>query len=241
MTGSGRSWLRTTDKLPEILPDLAAYREALRPKLEALENAAKGVPHHRQVAAILLYHDRPTPDRAAALRRPAGVRARPARWRMIANALATHPEHAGIGELRRLLLRRIDRAGRAAPRRFVLAVIEPGFASGLDAESTAPRLAEALLAEPQTPTPTGSSCSDRPPGSSFDPIGEICCDPSRDPTIQATATARVLTEAGRRRVIRGRGGLGFLHEVLAETRSRPRRSSRRRTMSRLDRPSPGSR
>ncbi len=210
-------WLREVlvadyKRLPEILPELAAHGEALRPKLEALENAAIGVPHHRQVAAVLLYHDRPTPDRAAALRARLAS-APPDEVLMISDALTTHPEHAGIGELHRVLRDESAEPGARLRAICVLAVIEPDFASGLDATATSSLLAEALLKEPrETHTLWFAMLG---PAARFlvRPIGEICCDPSRDPTIQAPATA-LLTEAqkaGYQNEV-----LSFLHEVLAE-------------------------
>ena len=129
----GRVLVADYNRLAVILPEFDTYREPLRPRLEALETGEKGVPHHHHVAAVLLYHDRPTPDRAAALRTRL-VSAPPSEVVVISDALATHPELAGIGELHRVLEDKSAESGARLRAACVLAAIEPGFASGLDAE-----------------------------------------------------------------------------------------------------------
>src|SRR5262249_3231960 len=56
------------DRLAERLPELDAYREAIRPGLLALESDPKARESHREVARILLYRDQPTAARGDALR-----------------------------------------------------------------------------------------------------------------------------------------------------------------------------
>ena len=64
--------------LPGLLPETGRDRDVHRPVLLSLEadEAAKG--HRRDIARILLYRDRPTPERGAALRDRLPGRAGPA-------------------------------------------------------------------------------------------------------------------------------------------------------------------
>ncbi len=208
----GRVQVAHYNNVPELLLEFAGHREAIRPKLEDLENDAKTNPQQRQLVVVLLYHDRPTPDRAAALRARLTA-APPAEVVVLSGALAAHPEHAGIVEFHRVLRDDSAEPGARLRAACVLSAIEPGFDRGPDATAAASLLAEALLTEPRETHPLWFKMLG--PAARFlaRPIGEICCDPSRDPTIQAPAAALLLVaqEAGYID-----GAIGFLHEVLAE-------------------------
>ena len=146
-------------------PSSTRYRDAHRPKLEALETDEKASEHHRRGR------------RDAALPRPAdaGPRrglARPADRRepspsevaVIRDALAAHPEQAGVDELRRVLR---DEAAEPAARlraACVLAALEPGFAAGRTRRPRPPGWPKRCWPSIAGRSPAGSSCSARPPG-----------------------------------------------------------------------------
>ncbi len=130
---------------------------------------------------------------------------------MIADALATHPDHAGIRELHRALRDESAEPGARLRAACALAVIEPGFSLGPDASATASLLAEALLTEPGETRSLWFAMLGPAARSLVQPIVKICCDPPRDPTVQVLAIA-LLTEAqkaGYQDVV-----LGFLKEEL---------------------------
>jgi eukaryotic-like serine/threonine-protein kinase len=185
------------------LPELAPYRDAHRRKLEALEVGALAEAQNPKpqvagvdavdeaiveaqralIAVALLYHDRPTPDRAAFLRSRLAA-AQPEEVRNIGHTLAAHPEQAGLDALRRIVLD--DRTGPGLRLRAacVLAGLTPEFA----ASPAAAAMSEALMSEPRALHARWlkmlGPASRRSLARS---LGEICCDPDRPPTTQADA------------------------------------------------------
>jgi serine/threonine protein kinase/formylglycine-generating enzyme required for sulfatase activity len=137
---------RTADfaRLPELLDDLRTHVAYLRPTLERLEKADDSSGQDREVATLVLFRDRPTPERAGSLLGSL-LTALPDKVKVIGDALSEHPKHAGLEKLSRVTLD--DSAEPSARLRAacVLARLDPASAASLTA-AAAP-LAEALLAE----------------------------------------------------------------------------------------------
>jgi formylglycine-generating enzyme required for sulfatase activity len=176
------------ESLPRALPQIAAQSAALRPALEKLEGSDSTPPHEREIAEILLYREWPTPARAAFLVDNL-LKAVPDEVMVIGDALAAHPDKAGLEKLRSALH---DESAEPDTRLRVacaLAKIEP---ASIDSWTPiAPSLAEALLVENRRDlgrwiTQLGSAASILVP-----PLGAICCDATRESTVQSTAALAV--------------------------------------------------
>jgi formylglycine-generating enzyme required for sulfatase activity/predicted Ser/Thr protein kinase len=198
--------------LPGLLPEWEAARDVHRPTLLALEKDPLARPHHRDVVEILLYRDRPTADRGAALgRRLTAAQAQPEEVSAIRGALAAHPDQAGVDAFRRLL--RDDAAQPAARLRAGCALqgLEVGFAGSPDAKAGAPVMAEALLAEDRRAFPRwlellGPAAADLVPT-----LAAISGDPGRESYAQTAAAEAQLA------YVLGRGGSDLeLARVVAE-------------------------
>ena len=231
-------------RLPDLLPELAAHRAIIRPTLEKLEADSSTRPHEREVAAILLYRDQPTPERAAFLRDRLVV-AGPDEVEVIRNALAVHPRSAGKDDLRGVLVDESAELGARLRVACALAAIEPGVhaISG----TIAALLTDALLAEHRRELPRWLKLLGASAGPLVPPLGVICSDASRGAGNQSTAAealADILkrerqpaalalasvesTEVASRVLLRelvslGPSGpvFGALREVLAETVADP--------------------
>ena len=88
--------------LPDYLPAIAAHVTVLRPLLERIESDPSTSPRHREVAGILLFRDRPTPNRARFLTERL-LTAEPEELGVIGSALATHPLESNKGMLENVL------------------------------------------------------------------------------------------------------------------------------------------
>jgi formylglycine-generating enzyme required for sulfatase activity len=137
---------RTADfaRLPNLLDNLSAHVSYLRPNLEQLENADSGSQQDREVATLVLHRDQPTPERAKALRTWL-LTAVVDEVRLIGDALAEHPAHAGLTELRLVPLDESASPRARLRAACVLARLEPASADSM--RSAAAPLVEALLAE----------------------------------------------------------------------------------------------
>ena len=206
------------------VPELSPYRNTIRPKLEALEADEKARPHRRDVARLLLYLDRPTPARAAALCAQLGV-AQPDKVRVIRAVLASHPEPSGLGELHRIVQNTSSEPASRLRAACALAALEPGFVAEPDAKAVAVPLSEALMMEPRETHARWLELLGPAARRLLVPsLVAICCDPGRNPTTQA-ATAEALAEVHR-------GGaavevLDFLRKVLTERVDDPEVESRK--------------
>ena len=114
---------------------------------------------------------------------------------VIGDALAEHPEQAGLENLRQRAARRIGRADARLRVACVLARLEPASAGSMTA--VAAPLAEALLAE----HPRTLATVDRAAGPCshvlIPPLSEICRDRDRDATAQSIAAEAVADILGR--------------------------------------------
>jgi eukaryotic-like serine/threonine-protein kinase len=187
---------RTADfaRLPELLDDLSTHVVHLRPTLERLESADGSSQQDREVATLALYHDQPTRKRARSL---LGwlPNALPEKVKVIGDALAEHPQQAGLEDLR---LKSLDDSAEPNERlraACVLARLDPAAAGSLS-EVAAP-LAEALLAEhPHTVSRWIDLLGDAR-SVLIPPLSEICRDRDRDTTARTIAAETVADIFGR--------------------------------------------
>ncbi|HZW34356.1 MAG TPA: bifunctional serine/threonine-protein kinase/formylglycine-generating enzyme family protein [Isosphaeraceae bacterium] len=196
--------------LPALLPELDAYRTFLRASLERLERDESVPAKDREVAQVLLYRDRPTAERAAALRQRL-LTAGPDEVTVIRVALAMHPQTAGLGELRGVM--RDESAEPAARLRAACALAVVGLGLPAAEGSVGAALADALLAEDRLLIPRWLELLGPAVRLLVRPLGEVCCNPDRDPTTRsnaAEALAEVLKDGSKDQA------LEFLHGVLTE-------------------------
>jgi formylglycine-generating enzyme required for sulfatase activity len=195
--------------LPRMFPDLDTHREALRPALLSLESDTVARERQRGVALILLYRDRPTRERGAALRdRLTAARSQPEEVEAIRAALAAHPDEAGVDELRRMLT---DAAAEPAARlraACALQSISPGRPVDQELRAAAPAIAEALLAEHRGALARWLELLGPAAEVLVAPLSAVCRDHSRDASTR-TAAAQVLAEA----LARGGGDLTLARAV----------------------------
>ena len=172
--------------LPRLLADLSNNSAFLQPTLERLETNKSTTLTEREVATILLYRDRPTPDRASFLFERL-LAAEPDEVQVIGDALAIHPEHAGTEKLRNVLLDESAEPGARLRVACALARLDPDvIASGT---ATAAPLAEALLAEHPRTLPRWIELLGTASQVLIRPLLEICRDTGRDETAHATAAS----------------------------------------------------
>ena len=181
---------RITTACPDFLPRSAAHRDLLRPTLERLEKNTSAPRQDRDVAELLLYRDRPTLERAAALRSRLEA-AGPDEVMVIRDTLAVQPRHAGIDDLRRVL--KNESALPGARLRVACALAELAPDSTADWRPLAAPLAEALLAEHRRELPHWLELLGSAAPLLVQPLSEVCRDPGRDPATQTTA-AEALAE-----------------------------------------------
>jgi len=169
--------------IPDLIPQIAAHSAVLRPTLLKLETASAPL-HDREVAEILLYRDLPNPERAAFLRDRLCF-AQPDEVKVICDALAAHPLHAGKDKLRELLGDESAEPGARLRVACALAAIDPKATAGWSA--VAAPLTEALLAEHRRSLPRWLKLLGSAAPLLVPPLGEVCGDIGRDPTSQSTA------------------------------------------------------
>jgi len=186
----GRAMKADYPNLQGMVVELGAHSGVLRPTLERLEHDASEPPHYRDVAAILLYRDRPTAERAAFLRARL-LAARPDELLVVRDSLAAHPEHAGLGELRRVLRDESAEPGARLRVACGLVAFEPVSAS--DWRAIAAPLSEALLAEDRRAVPRWLELLGPAAPLLVPTLGQVCRDAGRDPATQETA-AEALAE-----------------------------------------------
>ena len=170
--------------LPRSLADLRAHIDTLRPDLERIETSNESPLDNREVAAIALYRDHPKAERAQFLSGRL-LKAVPDLARLIGDALAEHPEEAGIENLRRVLL---DEASEPSARlrvAYVLARLERVSAETLD--PFAATLAEALINEQPQNLPRWIELLGPCSAMLEPPLRTICCDLGRDARAQSSA------------------------------------------------------
>ncbi len=172
--------------LPRLLSDLSDRSAFLRPTLERLEKSESTQLHDREVATILLFRDRPTPDRARFLLGRL-LAAEPDEMRVIGDALALHPEHAGAAMLRSVLFDDSADPGARLRVACLLARLEPDLIEAQGA--LAAPLAEALLAEHPRMLPRWIDLLGTASPVLVQPLLEICRDTERDATAHAAAAA----------------------------------------------------
>jgi serine/threonine protein kinase/formylglycine-generating enzyme required for sulfatase activity len=177
-------------KLPGFVLAVAASSDVLRPKLEALEKSESPATHERDVAEILLYRDRPTQKRTAYLRERL-LAAGPDELKVLRDALAVHPEHAGIDELNQIV--RDEAAEPRARLRAACGLVQLAPASVTTWQAIAPRLCEALLAENRRAITSWLDLLGPAAPLLVPHLGQICCDAQRDSTTQSNA-AEALAE-----------------------------------------------
>jgi hypothetical protein len=136
--------------LPDYFPAIAAHATILRPLLEKIENDPSTSRRHREVAGILLFRDRPTPDRAQFLIERL-LSAEPDELGVIASALAAHPLDANRSALEKVLHDETAQPAAQLRAACALAAIEPTAAARWG--NVASALAEALIDEHRRPLP----------------------------------------------------------------------------------------
>jgi serine/threonine protein kinase/formylglycine-generating enzyme required for sulfatase activity len=172
--------------LPRLLADLSDRSAFLRPTLERLEKDQASQSQDREVATILLFRDRPTPDRASFLLGRL-LAAEPDEMRVLSDALALHPEHAGTETLRRLLFDDSVESRARLRAACALARLEPDVFNSPAAPAAA--LAEALLAEHPRALPRWIELLGTVSRVIAGPLLQICRDTARDATAHAAAAA----------------------------------------------------
>ena len=170
--------------LPDYLPAIAAHVTVLRPLLERIESDSSTSPRHREVAGILLFRDRPTPNRARFLTERL-LTAEPEELGVIGSALATHPLESNKDMLENVL--NDENAQPAAPpaRPRALAAIDPAAAQGWAPVASA--LAEALIDEHYRAMPKWIALLSPANTILVKPLSEVCSDGDRDPASQTVA------------------------------------------------------
>ena len=177
--------------LPGLLPELEPYKDWLRNDLEDREARPSATTRHRRIATLLLYRDRPTGRRAAALHEwvhDAG----PDELPVIREALALHPSEAGVDRMLRDL--RDDASEPAARLRLacILVRLDPGGIGGGDFAGRV--LMPALLAEDHRTLPRWLELLGPAVPLLIPPLREVCRDPDRDASVRSKA-AEALAEA----------------------------------------------
>ncbi|MFI5459033.1 MAG: protein kinase [Isosphaerales bacterium] len=186
----GRALKADYQNLQGLVPELAVHSGTLRPTLEGLERSASAPLHDREVAEVLLYRDRPTRERAAALRARLPA-AQPDEVMVVRESLAAHPEHAGIDELNRVL--RDESAEPGARLRVACVLVALAPASASDWSAIAAPLSESLLSEDRRVVPRWLELLGPAASLLVPTLGQVCRDAGRDPATQATA-AEALAE-----------------------------------------------
>jgi serine/threonine protein kinase/formylglycine-generating enzyme required for sulfatase activity len=170
--------------LPRSLADLRGHSGALRPDLERIETSHESSIHDREVAALALYRDYPRAERAHFLWGRL-LKAEPDLARLIGDALAAHPEAAGIENLRSVLLDEASEPGARLRVACVLARLEPASAETMGA--LAATLAEALIDEQPQNLPRWIKLLGPGSGMLDLPLRKICCDLERDARARSSA------------------------------------------------------
>jgi eukaryotic-like serine/threonine-protein kinase len=129
---------------PGLLAELDTRRDSLRKALEDIEATAAAPARDREVAELLLYRDRPTDTRAAALRARL-VRAGMDELTVIRDTLAMHPDQAGVDQIRATLLDESAEPGVRLRAACVLTALGPVTEATWESSATA--LTQAILAE----------------------------------------------------------------------------------------------
>jgi serine/threonine protein kinase/formylglycine-generating enzyme required for sulfatase activity len=161
-------------ELPGIIGRLEPYQNHLIVPLEAKEREALPRDRAREVAGMLLYRFAPTVDRGRYLRGLLLAAADPDRVELICQCLATHPELAGLSELRQVALNvAADPAARLRAA-CALATLEPDRLEKLDAVVAV--VTSALLEERRRQIPGWLKLLGSAEHKLVAPLGDICGD-----------------------------------------------------------------
>jgi eukaryotic-like serine/threonine-protein kinase len=170
--------------LSRSLADLRVHSERLRPDLERIEANNESSLRDREVAAIALYRDRPKAERAQFLSGRL-LRAVPDLAKVIGDALAEHPEEAGVENLRSVLHDEASEPGARLRVACVLSRLEPGSAETMRAYAAT--LAEALINEQPQTLPRWIELLGPVSAMLEPPLRTICCDSGREVRAQSSA------------------------------------------------------
>jgi hypothetical protein len=170
--------------LPDYVPRVASHAAVLRPLLEKIENDRSTSSRHREVAAILLFRDQPTPDRARYLTERL-LTAEPEELGVIGSALAAHPLESNKGTLENVLKDETAQPAARLRAACALAAIDPAAVQGWGPVASA--LAEALIDEHFRAMPKWISLLSPANTILVKPLSEVCRDVDRDPTSQTVA------------------------------------------------------
>jgi hypothetical protein len=170
--------------LPAYLPAIAAHAAVLRPMLEKIENDSSTSLRHREVAGMLLFRDRPTPNRARFLTERL-LTAEPEELGAIGSALAAHPHEANRSAFEKVLHDTTAQPAARLRAACALAAIEPAAARSWGPVARA--LAEALIDEHRRALPKWMSLLGSANELLVDSLRNVCCDRDRDPTAQSVA------------------------------------------------------
>ncbi|QEH39283.1 Serine/threonine-protein kinase PknB (plasmid) [Aquisphaera giovannonii] len=196
-------------RLADMLPRVDRHRERLREALGRLEREPAVDAHERDVATLLLFRDRPTPERAAALRR--GLEgAGPDRVRLLRAAHAGHEAEADAQGLRRILLDESSPPALRLRAASLLAALGPFDPP--EWEPLAGILARALLEEDRRDASAWAGLLGPVAGLLPPALGAACGDASLDPGRRATA-AEVLAD-----ILGARGDAGPIARWLVLAR-----------------------
>jgi eukaryotic-like serine/threonine-protein kinase len=180
--------------LPGLIAEADAHRGAHLDRLRALEDDPKATPREREVAAILLYRASPTERGAERLR--ARLRdAEPEELAVIREALAAHPERAGVAAIRARALDEGEAPGPRLRAACALARLDP---NGADLGASATAVAAALLREDRRSLPRWVELLGPAVGPILPALETTSRDPSLDPITRSIA-AEALAEALARR------------------------------------------
>jgi serine/threonine protein kinase/formylglycine-generating enzyme required for sulfatase activity len=193
--------------LSALFDQIDSHLPALRGRLVGMEKATAVSEHHRDVALLLLYRDRPTPDRAARLTTRA-MTFEPETLATLLEVLARHPEYVDREGLRRTVQ---SAEGEPSARlRAACVLVALGDDRSTNWVPAAPALARAVLAEERRDfarwlellEPIASAAL-------LPPLQRICDDPAGEPATQAAA-AEILAEI----LIRRQDGTGLANAAV---------------------------
>ena len=174
-----------------LLPEIDDRRDALRGPLERIEAAEPAASRNHKVAELLLYRDKPTPERASALLASlpsAGTD----ELSLIRDTLALHPAEAGAAQLRQTLFDESAAPGDRLRAACVLSVVEPVSDATWDKLSAS--LTQALLAEDRHSVSRWIDMLGPAVRALIPELGRACRDSSADSSTRSAA-AEALTEA----------------------------------------------
>ncbi len=187
----GRAVKAELRQAPELLTEVAASWQRVRPSLERLETEPAAPGRERGMAALFLYSGDPTEPRATVLHEFL-YQAEPDELAVMRDVLALHPERSGTDALTRVLLDESTAPSARLRVAAALAKLQPARVAGHG--NLADLLTRALLAENRRSLAGWIELLKPSLAMFLEPLMALCRDPKTDPTMLATA-AEALGEA----------------------------------------------